>query len=67
MRKGILFVILGSLVWFFFIATPSQKASIEKLFLGSENVVRLTQKAGEPVSPTVIQKLYKPHGLDEDR
>ena len=67
MRKGIMLLILGSLAWFFFVATPYQKARIENVFLGSKRVIHLTQKAGEPVSPALIQKLYKPHGLDQDQ
>ncbi len=66
MRKGLVLIILGTLAWFLFFSSPAQKQRVSALF-GGENIIHMTQKAGEPVAPSVVQKLYQPHGLHQDR
>ena len=65
MKKILLFLILCSAAWFFFIATPGQKAQLANLFQETKGKILMSKKAGEPIAPSTIQKLYTPHAPEE--
>ncbi len=62
MRKILFFGLISVVVWFFCFASPATRDGILRSLQTSASESRhLASLAGQPVAPSIVQKLYSPH------